>query len=90
MAVKLKRGTDKGMNLQTTRERESLDKWILKPLFTLPRNYSCSQCLHPLTRGAAAAPVGAVVGASGVAVMGLVVGYGGWHWAVTSSVAVWW
>lgn len=43
-----------------------------------------------LTGGAAAAAaVGAVVGASGVAVVALVVGDGGWHGAVPPSVTVW-
>lgn len=42
----------------------------------------------PLTGGAAAAAVGAVVGASGVAVVALVVGDGGWHGAVPTSVTV--
>lgn len=41
-----------------------------------------------LTRGAATAVVRAVVGASGVAVVALVVGDGGWHGAVPPSVTV--
>lgn len=42
-----------------------------------------------LTGGAAAAAVGAVVGAQGVAVVALVVWDGGWHGDVPASVTVW-
>lgn len=42
----------------------------------------------PLTGGAAASSVGAVVRASGVAVVRVVVGDGGRHRAVAASVAV--
>jgi len=64
-------------------------------IWTFSFVYDCPSWSHPcykccLTRGAAAASVRAVVRAPSVAVMSLVVGDGGWHRTVTSSVAVCW